>query len=54
MLQTKQKPFEIRFDRVVLAYKTVKANKGSHGVDDVSLEAYKKTCRATCTSYGTG
>ena len=42
MLQTKQKPFEIRFDRVVLAYKTVKANKGSHGVDDVSLEAYEE------------
>src|SRR5260221_1926044 len=39
--QTKRKPFEIRFDRVVLAYKTVKANKGSHGVDEVSLEAYK-------------
>ena len=42
MLQTKQKPFEIRFDRIVLAYKTVKANKGSHGVDDVSLEAYEE------------
>jgi RNA-directed DNA polymerase len=42
MLQTKQKPVEIRFDRVVLAYKTVKANKGSHGVDDVSLEAYEE------------
>lgn len=42
MLQTKQKPFEIRIDRVVLAYKTVKANKGSHGVDDVSLEAYEE------------
>jgi len=42
MLQTKQKPFEIRFDRVVLAYKTVKANKGSHGVDGVSLEAYEE------------
>lgn len=39
--QTKRKPFEIRFDRVVLAYKTVKANKGSHGVDEVSLEAYE-------------
>jgi RNA-directed DNA polymerase len=42
MSQTKRKPFEIRFDRVVLAYKTVKANKGSHGVDDVSLEAYEE------------
>jgi len=42
MSQTKQKPFEIRFDRIVLAYKTVKANKGSHGVDDVSLEAYEE------------
>jgi len=42
MLQTKQKPFEIRFDRIVLAYKTVKANKGSHGVDGVSLEAYEE------------
>jgi RNA-directed DNA polymerase len=42
MLQTKQKPFEIRFDRVVLAYKTVKANRGSHGVDEVSLEAYEE------------
>ena len=30
MSQTKQKPFEIRFDRIVLAYKTVKANRGSH------------------------
>jgi RNA-directed DNA polymerase len=42
MLQPKQKPFEIRFDRIVLAYKTVKANKGSHGVDDVSLQAYEE------------
>ena len=42
MSQTKQKPFEIRFDRIVLAYKTVKANKGSHGVDGVSLEAYEE------------
>jgi RNA-directed DNA polymerase len=41
MLQTKQKPFEIRFDRVVEAYRTVKANKGSHGVDGVSLKAYE-------------
>jgi RNA-directed DNA polymerase len=39
--QTKRKPFEMRFDRVVLAYKAVKANKGSHGVDEVSLEAYE-------------
>jgi len=39
--QTKRKPFEIRFDRVVLAYKAVRANKGSHGVDGVSLEAYE-------------
>ena len=42
MLQTEQKPFAIRFDRVVMAYKAVKANKGSHGVDDVSLEAYEE------------
>jgi RNA-directed DNA polymerase len=41
MFQTKQKPFEIRFDRIVLAYKTVKANKGSYGVDGISLEAYE-------------
>ncbi|HMI60181.1 MAG TPA: group II intron reverse transcriptase/maturase, partial [Puia sp.] len=43
MSQTKQKPFEIRFDRIVLAYKTVKANRGSHGVDNVSLEAYEES-----------
>lgn len=42
MSQTKRKPFEIRFDRIVLAYKTVKANKGSHGVDGVSLEGYEE------------
>jgi retron-type reverse transcriptase len=42
MLQPEQKPFEIRFERIVLAYKTVRANKGSHGVDDVSLEAYEQ------------
>ena len=42
MLQTKQKPFDIRFDRIVRAYKTVKANKGSHGVDEVSLERYEE------------
>jgi len=41
MSQTKQKPFEIRFDRIVLAYKTVKANKGSYGVDGISLAAYE-------------
>jgi RNA-directed DNA polymerase len=41
MSQTKQKPFEIRFDRIVVAYKTVKANKGSYGVDGISLEAYE-------------
>ncbi|HEV2480487.1 MAG TPA: group II intron reverse transcriptase/maturase [Puia sp.] len=42
MLQTTRKPFEIRFDRIVAAYRAVKANKGSHGVDDVSLEAYEE------------
>ena len=42
MLQTTGKPFAIRFDRVVAAYRAVKANKGSHGVDDVSLEAYEE------------
>jgi len=42
MLQTTQKPFAIRFDRIVMAYRAVKANKGSHGVDDVSLEAYEE------------
>lgn len=42
MLQTEQKPFAIRYDRVVMAYKAVKANKGSQGVDDVSLEAYEE------------
>ena len=42
MLQTTRKPFEIRFDRIVWAYKSVKANKGSYGVDEVSLEAYEK------------
>ena len=42
MLQTTQKPFEIRFDRIVAAYRAVKANKGSAGVDDVSLEAYEE------------
>jgi RNA-directed DNA polymerase len=42
MLQTTGKPFVIRFDRVVAAYRAVKANKGSHGVDDVSLEAYEE------------
>ena len=47
MLQTTGKPFVIRFDRVVAAYRAVKANKGSHGVDDVSLD------KATCISYGT-
>jgi RNA-directed DNA polymerase len=42
MLQTTRKPFEIRFDRIVAAYRSVRANKGSHGVDDVSLEAYEE------------
>jgi len=42
MLQTTGKPFVIRFDRVVAAYRAVKANKGSHGVDDVSLEGYEE------------
>src|SRR5580700_9304064 len=42
MNQTKQKPFEIRFDRIVLAYKMVKANQGSFGVDGISLEAYEE------------
>jgi len=42
MLQTNRKPFEIRFDRVVAAYRAVRANKGSHGVDDVTLEAYEE------------
>jgi RNA-directed DNA polymerase len=42
MLQTKQKPFEIRFDRVVRAFKDVKANKGSYGVDEITLEAYEE------------
>jgi RNA-directed DNA polymerase len=42
MLQTTGKPFVVRFDRVVAAYRAVKANKGSHGVDDVSLEAYEE------------
>jgi RNA-directed DNA polymerase len=41
MLQTTRKPYVIRFDRIVTAYRTVRANKGSHGVDDVSLEAYE-------------
>jgi len=42
MNQTKQKPFEIRFDRIVLAYKMVKANQGSFGVDGISLEAHEE------------
>lgn len=42
MLQTEHKPFAIRFDRIVKAYQTVRANKGSHGVDDVSLSAYEE------------
>lgn len=42
MLQTTRKPFVIRFDRIVMAYRSVKANKGSHGVDNVSLEAYEE------------
>ena len=42
MLQTTRKPFAIRFDRVVAAYRSVKANAGSHGVDDVTLEAYEE------------
>lgn len=46
MLQPKQKPFEIRFDRIVWAYKTVRANKGSHGVDDISLEAYEENLQS--------
>src|ERR1700680_494719 len=45
MSQTKRKPFEIRFDRIILAYKTVKANKGSHGVDGVSLVAANSRAR---------
>jgi RNA-directed DNA polymerase len=42
MLQTTRKPFEIRFDRIIAAYRAVKANKGSQGVDDVTLEAYEE------------
>jgi RNA-directed DNA polymerase len=46
MLQTKQKPFEIRFDRVVKAFKDVKANKGSYGVDEVTVEVYEQNLQA--------
>ena len=42
MTQTENKPFDIRFDRVVEAYREVRANKGSHGVDNVTLEAYEE------------
>lgn len=46
MLQTKQKSFEIRFDRVVKAFKDVKANKGSYGVDEITLKEYEENLQA--------
>jgi len=52
MLQTKQRPFEIRFDRVVQAYKEVRENKGGHGVDGVTLEEYASDIQVTFTDYG--
>jgi RNA-directed DNA polymerase len=37
---TKTKPFDITKSEVFLAYKTVKANKGAGGIDEISLQCF--------------
>lgn len=41
----KVKPFDISKEIVVEAYKRVKANKGSEGIDDVTMEEFEKNLK---------
>lgn len=41
----KAKPFDISKKIVMEAYKKVKANKGSEGIDDVTMEEFEKNLK---------
>jgi len=51
---SKAKPFCISKRKVWEAYKRVKANNGTAGVDDVSMEEFGKDLKKTFTSSGIG
>ena len=48
------KPYAIDKWLVYEAYQAVKANAGSAGVDEQSIEAFEKDLKGICTRSGTG
>ena len=50
---SKTKPFTIERQLVMDAYLKVKANKGSAGVDEISIGEFDKTKRIISTNSGT-
>ena len=48
------KPYSISKKAVIAAYQRVKANKGTYGVDEQSIEDLRGNSITTSTKYGTG